>query len=72
MIRWSDAIEIGTCIEKLGNSSFGTAQILMQNGKIMGLSGSVMVMLDLQAGRPAPMPDDVRAALEQYCLINSP
>lgn len=60
-IFWPGRVEIGTIVSKLGNSSFQIDQAMFQGERLVGKARSVLVHLGADK-RPAPLPDDVRAA----------
>ena len=53
-------------IEALGRSSWIVVQLLVQQGKLIAFSRSVLVCI--RDDRPAPLPDMFRASLEQWEL----
>ena len=64
--HWPGTVEIGTGILEVGNSSFTMGQGLFQDGRPLGLCETVLV--STETGKPAPLPDDIRAAAAQMRL----
>ena len=63
---WPAAVQVGTGISRIGNSSFQMSQGLFQEGRCLGLCETVLV--NTGAGASAPLPDNIRAALERMRL----
>lgn len=63
---WPGALIVGTGISKIGNTSFEMAQGLFQEGRCLGLCETVLV--NTGAGKPAPLPADIRACIERMRL----
>lgn len=63
---YPEDITVGVAVASLGNTSFRYAQALFQKGACIGLAE--VVLAHLADGKPAPLPDSVRAALERYLL----
>lgn len=64
-LHWPGDVEIGTRIEKLGDSSISIRQVLFQNGRCAATSDSVMVQVDRPSRKACPLSDEVRAILGQ-------
>ena len=64
--HFPDPVEARCGIEQVGRSSWGIAQLLVQNGTVIAFARSVIVAIT--DDRPAPVPDETRAALEQWSL----
>lgn len=64
--RLGDAVEAHVRIERLGGSSITKRFELVEpvSGRLCTVITMVSVHVDLDAGRPAPLPDAVRAHLE--------
>ena len=60
-------LTVGVGVLHIGRTSYGIGQALFQNGRCIGISDVVVVWTS--DGRPAPIPDDFRAALDA-ALIN--
>jgi acyl-CoA thioester hydrolase len=63
---WPGAVQVGTGISQIGNSSFEMAQGLFQDGRCVGLCETVLV--NTGGGQSAPLPDDIRACIERMRL----
>lgn len=68
--RYRDVLLVETRTTRLGSSSFGLAyRITCEDDEALVAEGeSVQVWLD-QHGRPTPLPDDIRAALEASVVL---
>ena len=64
--HFPDPVEARCGIEQVGRSSWGIAQLLVQNGTVIAFARSVIVAIT--DDRPAPVPDDIRAALLEWSL----
>lgn len=67
-MRWPGEAHIGTGITSLGRSSVGMRQAIFQDGACMATAETVVVLFDLAERRAAPLPDDIRAALEALMM----
>jgi acyl-CoA thioester hydrolase len=63
-IALGDEIAIDTWVESLGRSSITLSQKLWANGELAADIRSVAVHFDYKVGKPAPLTDEIRAALE--------
>ena len=59
-------VEVGTLVRSVGRTSFTFGQGLFKDGKCVGTSESVMVLLDPATRRAKPLPPRVRAHLAQF------
>ena len=57
----------GGAVSRLGRSSYGVAHGMFQEGRCIGLCDTVLVHVG-HDGRPAPLPDPMRAAFEGLML----
>lgn len=57
-------IRVGTAITGIGRSSFTTGQGIFQGEMCSATGDGVVVLVDAATRRSTPLPDDVRAALE--------
>ena len=64
--HFPDPVEARCGIEQVGRSSWGIAQLLVQNGTVIAFARSVIVAIT--DDHPAPVPDDTRAALLEWSL----
>jgi 4-hydroxybenzoyl-CoA thioesterase len=68
-LRFGDEVHIASTVERLGNSSCALRfDLTHPNGSRVATARHVVVLTDLAALRPRPLPDDVRALLEQFCV----
>lgn len=63
---WPGDVELGTAASRVGNASFETAQGLFQGGVCLGLCETVMVYTE--DGKSAPLPSQMREALDRARL----
>jgi acyl-CoA thioester hydrolase len=62
--KYGDTLEIRMTIADLGRTSFHYEyEIVDQEGKTVLTAKTVQVMYDYDAGKPVPIPDDIRALL---------
>ena len=62
--KYGDTLEIRMTIADLGRTSFHYKyEIVDQEGKTVLTAKTVQVMYDYDAGKPVPIPDDIRALL---------
>lgn len=62
--KYGDTLEIRMTIAELGRTSFHyDYEIVDQEGKTVLTAKTVQVMYDYDAGKPVPIPDDIRALL---------
>ncbi len=64
--HWPGAVQIGTGILHVGNSSYVMGQALFQGGQCLGLCETVLV--STENGKASPLPDDIRAGAERMRL----
>ena len=57
-------VDVGSRIERIGRSSMTLKQGLFKDAVCFARAESVLVWLDLDAGRSAPFPPDVKAVLD--------
>ncbi|WP_186453809.1 acyl-CoA thioesterase [Denitratisoma sp. DHT3] len=68
--RYPTPLEVRAGIARLGRSSFDLAMALFQDERCIGLADVVKV--HLVAGKPAPLPAELRAQLESRALRLAP
>lgn len=63
-----DRLEVRVRVASIGRSSFTFEYEIADapTGRLVVSARTVQVMYDYDAQRPTPMPDEVRAAIEQY------
>ena len=59
-------IEIRTAVAKIGNTSFTVYQEAWQNGQLGAKGNAVVVHYDFRNRKPLPIPDDIRARLQEH------
>ena len=59
-------IEIRTTVAKIGNTSFTVYQEAWQNGQLGAKGNAVVVHYDFRERKPLPIPDDIRARLQEH------
>jgi len=65
-MRLGADIEIRTAVSRIGNSSFTVHQEAWQNGTLSAEGNAVVVHYDFKACKPMPIPDAIRARLEEH------
>lgn len=65
-IRYPDAIEVGVCTDRVGNSSatYGVAIFVPGEAEARAAGSMTHVFVERASSRPAPIPARLRAALE--------
>ena len=58
------AVDVGTVVTRIGNSSFGLGQGVFQGDRCAATAEVVSVYIDPESGKPTPLPPPIRAALE--------
>ena len=62
--KYGDVLEIRLTVAEIGRTSFRYEyEIVDQEGKTVVTAKTVQVMYDYAAGKPVPIPDDIRALL---------
>ncbi len=62
--RYGDLLEIRIGVAAIGRTSFTYEyEIVDQDGNMVATAKTILVAYDYAAGRPVPVPDDVRALL---------
>jgi 4-hydroxybenzoyl-CoA thioesterase len=61
-----DVLEISVYLVNIGRTSFELNFVGEAGGEPRFTARSVQVMVSLKDGRPIPLPDDIRAAMEAY------
>jgi acyl-CoA thioester hydrolase len=60
-----DTVHIGAKVTKIGRTSFTMEHVLVSDRLgVVADSTSVLVMYDYSAGKPHPLPEEIRAAIE--------
>jgi len=66
-IRWPGTVEIGSCIQKVGNSSITLYQQLFQNDKVVAKASSVLVQVNA-SGRSVALSEEAKLILQGYII----
>ncbi|HVL67362.1 MAG TPA: thioesterase family protein [Vicinamibacterales bacterium] len=62
--KYGDVLEIRVGLERIGRTSFTYAyEIVDQQRRVVAEARTVLVIYDYAAGRPAPIPDELRRKL---------
>lgn len=61
-------VDIETAIAHIGNTSLTVAQRALQDGAQCAVGKVVLVHFDYATQKPAPIPDAIRAELEQHLI----
>ncbi len=64
--RYGDQIDVDIEVFKLGNTSLGLEYTIRGDDGERLVANSVIVLTNLDTGKPQPIPDDLRAALTPY------
>jgi acyl-CoA thioester hydrolase len=64
-LMWGDVVDIGTDVSRIGNSSLVAVQGLFRGGECVADAESVLVMMDAQTRKSAPLPTDLRERLSR-------
>lgn len=64
--RYGDQIDVDIEVFKLGNTSLGLEYTIRGDDGERLVANSVIVLSNLDTGKPLPIPDDLRAALTPY------
>ena len=64
--RYGDQIEVDIDLFKLGGSSIGLRYVFRGDDGERLVARTVIVLTDLERGKPVPIPDGMRAALQPY------
>lgn len=68
---FGEDIELRTWLTRLGNSSFTVTQEAWQNGRMAARGNTVMVHYDHEDKRATPLPQRIRAELENHLQTNA-
>jgi acyl-CoA thioester hydrolase len=62
-VHWPAALELGSAVLRLGRTSITLIQGVFIGDLCVATGREVLVMVDTTSGRPAPLPDELRARL---------
>jgi acyl-CoA thioester hydrolase len=68
-INWPGQVDIGTGLQKIGNSSIKVFQQLFQNGECVASAETVIVQVDNASRGSSPLSEHAKAVLSRW-LIN--
>lgn len=60
-ILWPGQVDVGTRVQRIGTTSVGMEQALYQDGRIVARAETVIVQMNDETRRPAPLSDTARA-----------
>ena len=63
---WPGEVEIRTRLTKVGNSSIGLEQLLINEGEVRAKATSVMVLTNINTRRSAPLSDEAKDRLRTF------
>ncbi len=69
-VLYTSELEIAMTISHIGRTSFSIRGVGTQDGEVCFEAINVLVVLDKETGRPAPLTDTDRAYLERYAEWN--
>lgn len=67
-LKWPGQVQIGTGVVKIGNSSITIQQRLFQEGQCTANAETIIVQVDDQTKRSAPLSDNARQILTAWLL----
>ena len=68
-VMYGPELKMTLTVSKIGNSSFTVNTRGDQDGRPVFSSDVVLVYLDRDTGRPAPIAEDIRGLLERYLAV---
>jgi acyl-CoA thioester hydrolase len=67
-IRWPGTVEIGSAITRIGNSSLSLFQGIYQNGELAAVAETVIVQMDDDTRKSAPLSSETKGRLKEYLV----
>ena len=67
-INWPGRVDIGTCITRIGTSSFSLAQGFYQDGKLCGTAETTVVHVSGHPLRSCPLPEKTKEKFRSLML----
>lgn len=67
-LRFGADVEVTTALERIGNSSMIVLQDVIQDGEVRSKARTTMVYFDAVARKSQPIPDALRAQLQEHLL----
>ncbi|MEM8687970.1 MAG: thioesterase family protein [Pseudomonadota bacterium] len=68
-LHFPGEVSVGTAVSKLGNTSYTLVQGLFCDDRCIANSEVITVYMGKETGRPTPLTDELRAALQEVALI---
>jgi 4-hydroxybenzoyl-CoA thioesterase len=68
--RYGDQVDIDIEVFRIGGASLGLKYTLRGADGERLVAKTVIVLTNMEAGKPVPIPDDMRAALEPYLIAD--
>ncbi len=65
-IHWPGKVDIGTCISRVGNSSFSLSQAIFQNDQCVATADTVIVQVDEVTKKSSPLSEESVGMLNTY------
>ena len=59
-ILWPGQVDVGTRVQRIGRTSVGMEQALFQDGRIVARAETIIVQMDNETRRPAPLSETAR------------
>ncbi|MEJ2016061.1 MAG: thioesterase family protein [Limibacillus sp.] len=67
-IRWPGEVEICSGVKRLGTSSVNLEQAIFQDGEVVAHAETIIVQIDQQPRKSAPLSDKARTKLETLMM----
>lgn len=68
-LHFPGEVSVGTGLSRLGNTSYTLTQGLFQDERCIANSEVITVYIGKDTGRPTPLTDEIRAALQKVALV---
>ena len=70
-LHFPGEVSVGTAVSRIGNTSYTLAQGLFQQDRCIANSEVITVYMGKETGRPTPLTEELRAALQEVALIGA-
>ena len=70
-LHFPGEVSVGTAVSRIGNTSYTLAQGLFQEDRCIANSEVITVYMGKETGRPTPLTEELRAALQEVALIGA-
>jgi acyl-CoA thioester hydrolase len=67
-VKWPGRVEIGTALQRIGNSSISVYQQVFQHDQCVASAETVIVQVDNTTGKAQPLTEAAKATLRQWLL----